>query len=228
MLTKKKKFSKKEIKEDKLVTFLYKTQNIYDEYRTQIIAAAIVVAAVVIIGYWYFNEQNEANKKAGIQLAKVMKIFDSGAYLEAIEGRQGTDIIGLKKIVEDYGSTDNGETAKIYLANAYAYLGNNEEAFKYFKDYGGGIDLYEAAALAGQAGYYASKKEYKKAADLYLQAANVTELNAQNADYLLSAAINYISAGENEEAEVLLQKIKKDYRTSAANREVDRYLVQLK
>ncbi|MFQ5454523.1 MAG: hypothetical protein ACE5D6_10110, partial [Candidatus Zixiibacteriota bacterium] len=117
MLTKKKKFSKKEIKEDKLVTFLYKTQNIYDEYRTQIIAAAIVVAAVVIIGYWYFNEQNEANEKAGIQLAKVMKIFDSGAYLEAIEGRQGTDIIGLKKIVEDYGSTDNGETAKIYLAN---------------------------------------------------------------------------------------------------------------
>ena len=228
MLTKKKKFSKKEIKEDKLVTFLYKTQNIYDEYRTQIIAAAIIVAAVAIIGYWYINQQNTANEKAGIQLAKVMKIFDSGSYLEAIEGRQGTDIVGLKRIVEEYGSTDNGETAKIYLANAYAYLGNNEEAIKYYKDYSGGIDLYEAAALAGQAGYYASNNEYKKAADLYLQAANVTELNAQNADYLLSAAINYINAGENEEAEVLLQKIKKDYRTSAANREVDRYLVLLK
>ncbi|GBD88626.1 tetratricopeptide repeat protein [bacterium BMS3Abin03] len=228
MLTKKKKFRKKEIKEDKLVTFLYKAQNIYDEYKTQVIAAAIIIAAVAIIGYWYIGEQSKANEQAGIQLAKVMKIFDSGSYLEAIEGRQGTDIVGLKKIVEEYGSTDNGETAKIYLADAYSYLGNYDEAFKYYKDYGGSIDLFKASSLAGQAGYYASKNEYKKAADLYLQAASVTEINAQDADYLLNAAINYLNAGEKEEAKALLQKIKKEYRTSQANREANRYLVQLK
>lgn len=224
MLTKKKKISKKEIKEDKLVTFVYKAQSFYEEYQKTIIIAGIAIVAVAAIAYWYLNQKASANEQAGIELARVMKSFDQGAYLEAIEGKQGSNIMGLKKIVEDYGDTENGETAKIYLADAYSYLGNYEEAFKYYKDYDGSIDLFKATALAGQAGYYAYKKDYKKAAELYLQAANVTELNAQNPDYLLDAAINFINAGDKEQAKVLLDKIKTDYKSSPVNREVSKYL----
>ncbi len=228
MLTKKKKIRRKEIKEDKLVTFVRNAQIFYEEYKTKVITGVIVFAVVVFGAYYFITQQQSANEEAGIALSRVMKIFDQGSYLEAIEGRQGTNIIGLKKIVEEYSGTENGETAKIYLANAYAYLGNYEEALKYYEDYNGDIDIYKASALAGQASYYAAKKDYEKAADLYLQAAKVSEINAQNPDYLLNAAINYLNAGNKEEANVLLKKIKDEYKTSQASREADRYLALLK
>ncbi len=224
MLTKKKKLSKKEIKEDKLVSFMVKVENFYEDYKSKIVLYSGILIVAALAAYFYVNQQKAANEEAGLHLSRVMQIFDSGSYLEAIEGRQGTNIIGLKRVVEEYGSTENGETAKIYLAGAYSYLGNYEEAFKNYNDYSGSIDLYNASALAGMAGYYGAKKDYQRAADLYKEAAGAAEINAQNPDYLLDAAINYYNAGDGEEAKILLEKIKEDYATSEARKQVDKYL----
>lgn len=224
MITKKKKLSKKEIKEDKLVTFMYKVESFYEDHKSKIISYGLILVIAIAAAYFYVNQQKIANENAGLELSRVMKIFDDGLYLEAIEGRQGTNIIGLKRIVEEYGGTENGESARIFLANSYSYLGNYEEAFKHYEDYGGNIQVFKASAMAGMAGYYSSKKEYKKAAELYKSAAGVFDLNAQNPDYLLNSAVNYYSSGDREEAKVLLEKIKKDYSSSNARKQVDRYL----
>lgn len=224
MITRKKKLSKKEIKEDKLVSFLYNVESFYEENKRRIFTYGVIFLVVVGAVYVYMGQKREQNEKAGLELSRVMDIFNSGSYLEAIEGRQGTNIIGLKRIVEEYGSTENGETAKIYLANSYSYLGNYDEAFKYFEDYDGDIDVFKATAKAGMAGYYASKEEYKKAADLYKEAASYTDVDPQNPDYLLNAAVNYIKAGDKEDSKVLLNKIKENYKTSEAFKEVDKYL----
>ena len=224
MLTKKKKLSKREIKEDKLVTTYYKVYNYFNENKNRIGIYAGGLIVVIAAIYFYMNNKAENNNQAGIQLSRVMGLYDAGAYLEAIEGRQGTNIVGLKKIVSEYGSTENGEIAKIYLANSYQILGNIEEAFKFYEDYGGSNKLFKATALSGEAGYYANKKEYGKAADFYLSASRVSKENVLNPDYMLKAAINYIDAGNKEEAKDLLETIRKDYQTSAAFREVDKYL----
>lgn len=224
MLQKKKKLSKKEIKEDKLLNF-YKTAVIYfEKYKNKIFIYAGVLVAVAAIVYFYVNQKSESNEKAGLELSRIMPLYDQGAYLEAIEGRQGTNIIGLKKLVEDFSGSENGETAKIYLANSYAFLGNYDEAFKYYEDYSGTIDYFEAASLAGQAGYYAVKEDYERAANLYLKASKMSKINSQNPDYLLNAGIYYLKAGEKEEAKILFNRIKDDYATSLAYREVDKYL----
>lgn len=224
MLTKKKKLSKKEIKEDKLVVVYYKVYNYFLENKNRIGIYAGGFLVVIAAIYFYMNNKAENNKQAGIQLARVMGLYDAGSYLEAIEGRQGTNIVGLKKIVSEYGSTENGETAKIFLANAYQMLGNVEEAFKYYEDFGGSNEVFKATALSGEAGYYAYKKEFEKAADLYLSASRVSKGNVLNPEYMLKAAINYIDAGKKEDAKDLLETIRKDYQTSTAFRDVDKYL----
>jgi tetratricopeptide (TPR) repeat protein len=224
MLSKKKKLSKKEIKEDKLVSFMLKVENFYEDFKSKIVLYGGILVVAALAAYFYVNQQKAANDEAGLHLSRVMQIFDSGSYLEAIEGRQGTNVIGLKRIVEEYGSTANGETAKIYLANSYSFLGNYEEAFNYYEAYSGDIDIYKASALAGMAGYFAAKKDYKRAADLYKEASGVAEINAQNPDYLLSAAVNYYNTGDTEESKILLEKIKEDYATSEARKQVDKYL----
>lgn len=224
MLTKKKKLSKKEIKEDRLVTTYYKVSNFVLENKNRLGMYAGGLVVVIAVIYFYMNSKAENNTQAGIQLSRVISLYDSGAYLEAIEGRQGTNIAGLKKIVADYGSTENGEIAKIYLANSYQLLGNVEEAFKYYEDYDGSNLIFKATALAGEAGYYSDKKEYEKAAEIYLNASRVSKENVLNPEYMLKAAINFIEADEKEEAKELLETIRKEYQTSTAFREVDKYL----
>ncbi|MCU0332100.1 MAG: hypothetical protein MUE93_02260 [Ignavibacteriaceae bacterium] len=224
MLQKKKKLSKKEIKEDKLLVFYKNAVIFFEKNKNKVLIYAGVLVAVAAIVYFYVNQKSESNEKAGLELSRIMPLYDQGAYLEAIEGRQGTNIIGLKKLVEDFGGSENGETAKIYLANSYAFLGNYDEAFKYYKDYSGSIDYFEAASLAGQAGYFAAKEDYEKAANLYLNASKISQINSQNPDYLLNAGIYYLKTGEKEEAKILFNRIKEDYATSLAYREVDKYL----
>ncbi len=227
MLQKKKKLSKKEIKEDKLINFYKSAVVFFEKYKNKIFIYAGVLVAVAAIVYFYVNQKSESNEKAGLELSRIMPLYDQGAYLEAIEGKQGTNIIGLKRIVEEYGGSENGETAKIYLANCYAFLGNYDEANKYYNDYSGSIDYFEAASLAGQAGYYAVQEDFEKAANLFLQASKMSEINSQNPDYLLNAGIYYLKAGEKEEAKILFNRIKEDYSTSLAYREVDKYLAMI-
>lgn len=226
MLTKKKKLSRREIKEDKLVSTYYKAYGYFEENKKRILIYTLVFAAIVGLVYIYLQQKNADNEDAALALSRVLPAYDNGSYLEAIEGRQGV-YIGLKKIVEEYGSSENGETAKIYLANSYSMLGKLDDALKYYEDYNGSNELFKATSLAGEASYYAVKKDYKKAAELYRNASKVSEQNILNPEYMLSAAINYINAGDNSEAKELLTAIKKEFTTSPAHREADRYLTAL-
>lgn len=227
MLKKQKKLVRKEIKEDKLVEVYYKSRSYFEENQSRIFMYIGVLAVVVIAVIMYMNYRSGQNEEAGMHLSKVMDMYDQGDYLGAIEGKKDVKLLGLKEIVAEYGSTNNGETAKIYLANSYANLGKPQDALKYYEDYSGGIDIFVAASLAGQAGYFSTKNEFEKAADLYLKASKVSKTDAMNSDYIFQAAVNYFEAGEKEQAKNLLQTIKDDYKTSAVYAQVDKYLTQL-
>lgn len=227
MLTKQKKLSRKEIKEDKLVEFYYKSISFFEENKNRIFTFAGAIALVVIAVILFMNYRTGQNEEAAVHLSKVMDMYDMGDFLGAVEGKKDVKLLGLKEIVAQYGSTENGETAKIYLANSYANLGKTDEALKYYEDYSGDIDIYIAASLAGQAGYYATKNEFEKAADLYMKASKVSKSDVMNSDYIFQAAVNYFEAGNKDQAKNLLQTIKDDYKTSAVYSQVDRYLTQL-
>jgi len=227
MLQKKKKLSKKEIKEDKLINFYKSSIDFFEKYQSKIFIYGGVLVIVVAVIIWYQNNESKKDAEAGLELSRIMTLYDQGSYLEAIEGKQGTNIIGLKNLVDKYSGTENGETAKIYLANCYSFLGKYDDAFNYYEDYDGSIDYFKAAALAGQAGHYAINGDYEKAANLYLNASKQSSVNSQNPDYMLNAGIYFLKAGEEDEAKILFDKIKEDYGTSLANREVDKYLATI-
>jgi len=226
MLKKRKKITKHNIKEDKLITTFNNTLAFVDEYKSKIMlyGGITLVAAFLII--FFVNRNIQHNQKAGLELSRMIGIYDNGSYLEAINGKLGTNFLGFKKIVEEYGSTENGEIAKIYLANSYSLLGKYEDAYKIFKDYSGSINMYKAASLAGQADYFVANKDYEEAAELYNNASLVSELNALNPEYLLKAGINYLKIGNKAKAKELFNLIKVNYKTSGVANQVDKYLAQ--
>jgi len=227
MLTKRKKLSRKEIKEDGLITFYYKAVGLYETHKKNFLIGGVAVIVVAAALFFYNQQKNSNNDKANVELARVIPLFDSGMYLEAIQGNPNAKVLGLKKIVAEYGNSDNGEIAKIYLAHSYAYLGKVDEALANYEDYSGSNDLFKASALAGAAACYESKNEFEKAAELFRKASTVSEENALNPQYLLSAGINLLKQKKTTEAKEIFERIKKDFAATPSGREVDRYLAQI-
>ncbi|MFA7228113.1 MAG: hypothetical protein WC061_03675 [Melioribacteraceae bacterium] len=227
MLEKRKKITKKQIKEDKLVTFYYEVKSFVLEFQAKILIGAAVVALVVVAVILYGNKVTNDNKSAAGLLAKIIPLYESTSYKEAIEGLPSTNTVGLKSLVDQYGNTENGETAKIYLGNSYLMTGKVDEAYNTFDSYSGNNPLFKATALAARAGILETRKENDKAADLYEDAAKVLKTNPANAEYLLKAGIITLNSGEKEKAKSIFELIKKEYKTSPAFSEVDRYLVQI-
>jgi tetratricopeptide (TPR) repeat protein len=227
MAQKKKKITKKEIQEDQLVTSFYKVEEFVEQHKQNIIIGVAAVAIIALAIVWYNNKKIEDNLQATAEMAKVIPLFEKGSFQEAIEGQPGTNLNGLKSIVENYGSTEQGEFAKIYLADSYYYLGDYTNAKKYYEEYSGESSLHKAAAYAGIAACYEQEGNYEKAAGYYNKAASVSKYNPLTPDYLLNAGINYIKVNKKDMAETVLNRIKKEFKTSPIAREVDKYLAQI-
>lgn len=226
MLTKKKRITKKEIKQDKLVTTYYQVMNYYKEYQAKFLIVFAALALVVIAVILLSNKRSNDNLAAASQLAKIMPVYEAGSFQEAIDGQPNANVVGLKQIVDNFGNTEQGEIAKIYLANSYIVLNKLEEAFQLYDDYSGSNPLLKATSLAGKASYYETKKEYEKAVDLYKDAARVSISNPSTPDYLLRAGINLLRIGKKEDAKSIFEEIKKEFTSSMAAQEIDRYLFQ--
>lgn len=225
--TKKKSFSRKDIKEDKLVSLYVRAREFYDDYRNHVNIALGVTAAIVVAIFFYMNNVNVAEEKAALEVSRMMPAYDQGKYLEAIEGQPGTPLMGFEKIVDEYSGTESGETAKIYLANSYYFLGKTTEAREYYEDYDGEIDMMKAASLAGLAACDASEGNWLSAAENYLDAADVSPTVPLTPSYLLNAGINYIEAGELEKAKEVLNRAKENYARSVYLQNIGRYLAQV-
>jgi len=226
VLERRKKISKKQMKEDKLVTTYYKAYNFFMEYQAKILIGVAAVALIIVAIVLLSNKRSSDNKNAAELLSKVIPLYEAGQFKEAVDGITSNRVLGLKKIVSDYGSTENGETAKIYLANSYVMLGNLDLAYEQYDSYSGSNPLFKATALAGRAGCLEVKNNLEKAANLFMDAAKVSKENPSNSEYLLKAGIDFIKLHKKEEAKSVFNTIKKDYKNTPAFYGLDRYLIQ--
>jgi len=228
MLKPRKKITKKELKEDKLVTTYFKAVEFLRNNRKIVsgTVTGLVIAVIVVVAY--LNNRHSDNLKAATELAQVLNLFNGGAYQVAINGDPTQNVTGLKSIVDSYGSSESGEQAKIYLADCYYYLGDYDNALKYFKDYDGSDKLLEASALAGEAEVYEIKKDYEKAARYYDRAASRDSKSFLTPQYLVGAARCDIRIGEKDRAIDLLTRVQKDFADSPYAANVEYYLAEAK
>lgn len=224
MLEKKKKITKKEMKEDKLVTTYVRVQEFYEEYQQKIFIGAAVLAVLIVALLLYQNKAEENNAKAATELAHVLPLYNARSFQEAINGKAGTNIIGLRRIVDEYGSSEQGENAKIFLANSYYFLGDFDNALKYYEDYSGSMATFKATALAGIAACYEAKGDIEQAAEYYGKAAFITKENPQNPNYLYRAGVNYYKLGDKKMARKFFLMVQNDYKNSDYVAKAQNYL----
>lgn len=227
MLRPKKKISKREMKEDALVKTYVQATTFFETHKKNITTGLVIALVVVAGGFFYAKNRAADNERALTDLARVYQLYDNGQYQIAIDGVPERNIPGLKSIVENYGGTDGGNLARFYLANAYFQTGKYDEALEEFDDFSTSEQMLEVSRLAGIAACHEAKGEYRDAATSFEKAATSYTKDVNAAENLNHAAANYALAGDKEKALELYKKLKKNYPTTSAAREADRYIAQL-
>jgi tetratricopeptide (TPR) repeat protein len=145
MLRPKKKITKRQLKEDALVTSYAKVRSFYDEHR-RTISISITAAAVVIIALVVYVKNRQENSDAALaRLGAIQTYFDSGQYQLALAGVPERNIPGLAAIVDEFGGSPGGEIARFYLANVYYKLGEYDQALSQFEEFSAPNAILEAS-----------------------------------------------------------------------------------
>ncbi|MFA5405648.1 MAG: hypothetical protein WC358_12010 [Ignavibacteria bacterium] len=209
--------------EDKLMVFYYKSMEYYENNKNRVYLIVTSIVVVIALIFFYFNYKTKNNETAGIELSKVKMVYSSGLYQQAINGDSLGMSRGLQYIVDNYGSSENGEIAKVMLANCYYSLRDYNNAEKFYKDYSGSNDIYKAASNAGIASVYEAKSDFPNAANYYMKASKQSKLVTNNDEYMFYAIKNYSLANDVENLKKTIKELKKEYPKSKYLAQINRY-----
>ncbi len=213
MLKARKKISQKELKQDKLVTTYFQSKDWFSvpENKKKVSIGVGILVVLIVAGFFYTSNRKTKNEEAETKLSAVINLYDAGKYNEAINGDPTANITGLKDIVGNYGSTESGETSKLYLGNCYFNLKDYDNAIKQFDDYSGKNDIIKSSCISGTAAVYEAKGDNKKAAELYEKASKVNKDLVTNQENLFYALRAFSAAGDKENARRIYAQLKDEY-----------------
>ncbi len=221
MLKPRKRLTRRQIKEDKLVTYYFKVNDWVNRHAMQVLAGAVVVILILLAGTLWSQKQRKAEGEASVELTKARIAYDQGQYKQAITV--------LEDLVTRHGSTRSGTTGLYYLANAYFNTGDYDAAQRYFEAYErkGKDELLKAAAKAGVAACLEQKGEYLEAAKVYEETVKKYPKHFAAPQYLMDAGRNYALAGNLEDAKRVYQMITEKYPKSVLVSEAQIRLAEL-
>lgn len=219
--------AKKEIKkveETAIDEQLSKTEKFLEEKDNQkkiiYFCIALILLVAIVFGWRWMSQRN--NEKAQEEIWSSELLFDQGQYEQAVEG--------FEAVINEYGSTKAGNTAKAYAGLCHKNLGNYEDAIKYLQDFDGGDNVIAPAILSALGDCYVDQEtpDYNKAADTFEKAAKAAD-NAQYTPlYLRKAGLAYEAAGDAKNALKVYQSIKDNWAETSIAQTIDKYIERVK
>ncbi|MFB6272280.1 MAG: tol-pal system YbgF family protein [Salinibacter sp.] len=217
---------RKELRQNFLVDLYARVLLFYDKYRrlAQGLGIALLVLVLAIPGYIYYHQQQEqeANKKLG----RILPVYEQNNFQKALDGTSNR--AGLLTIAEDYSNTEAGNLATFYAANALYQLEKYDRALTFFQRFEKGQDFLGASAYAAQAAIHENKGNFKRAGELYEQAASQYKNKLTAPRYLLNAGQAYEEAGQFQAAVQVYQRIREKYPDSEQASTAERYMARAK
>jgi len=197
-----------------------------EKYQKQIIYGVGAIVLVVLVALSFRNFYLEPREVAAEnEMYKAQAYFAKDSFRIALEGK-GSESIGFKEIVSDYGITASGKLAAAYAGICYYKLGQYDNAIKYLSQFDG-KDSYFAASVIGLTGdSYVELGETDKAISYFEKAAD-KENAVMSPVYLKKAGLVYESLNQPEKAEKQYIKIKDNYPKSPEASDIDKYLARV-
>ncbi len=221
----KRKNRRTELREDKVVTFYTQFLEFFESNRNLVFGILGGVVLLIIMGFGYGVFKDRQEDQAQEALAGAVRLYEKNDWQAALDGSDG--VKGLLEVADDFGSSQAGNLALYYAADAYFKLGDNESALKYFRQFDNGDDALGAGAYAGEAAILEVNGDYRAAGDRYKDAAEAYKSDFTSARYLQNAGRNYEQAGAFNEARAVYRMIKEDFPDSAQANDVDMLMARV-
>lgn len=198
--------TKRQMKEDKLVTTTFRVTEYVQKHSQSFIIALAALAAVTVVAVFVISSRSAKSREAAGLLGR--------AYLTMTMGNAELSVNDFKTVVENHKGSPSAALAAYYLGDLHFRNGSFEEALKYFQLY---VDAYHhnefltTASLLGAADSYMELGRYASAGDYYLRAFQADTSGLEATKHLLRSGQAYLLAGEKGKAEEVFQQIVDDY-----------------
>jgi TolA-binding protein len=196
------KLTKRQIKEDPLVTAAFRGKEFWDEHgRTiLIVVGALILAAV--LGAIMIRTRHQAEERASGSLFR--------AEMAVMQGDYGSATQALKELVDNSPGTRAARRAMLLLGDSYAALANPREAATWYRkalDRAGSDATMRKASRLGLAAALEDNTQFAEAAGSYEQLAKEAGSDNERGRALLAQARCLLAAGQGKKADEVLRAI---------------------
>ena len=195
-----------------------KAEAFFEKYKKAIIICVVALILIVVGAILFNNYYLEPREdEASTELAKSQELFAQDQFDKALAGFQ--------KVANEYGSTEAGNLAQLYIGLCQANLGKWQEAVNALESFSGKGDAMISPAAEGALGNaYANLNQLDKAVEHLKKAAKMADNNSLSPTFLIQAGEILESQGKKDEALKLYQEVKEKYFNSMQYQTIDAYI----
>ncbi len=222
MLRPRKRITRREIKEDALVTTYVKIRKYVQKHSRYLTIGLLSIPVIIVVAMMMMKSKRDAESTAAARLGVAMQSYNLSDY--------STSIDELTQIADTYPGTEAAGEAVFYLGNGYFTMEDYAQAEVYYQryidDYADN-DLFSISSMGGIAACYESQGRFFEAAVQYEKTANRYSDLFNAPFYLKDAARCYQLAEDVEKAKMAYQTIVDRYPESSIEEEVEFILESL-
>jgi tetratricopeptide (TPR) repeat protein len=187
------KSSKEQIKVEDALT---RSEAFVIKYQKPIVSIIIAIL-IIILGFFcykkYYVKPHE--EKAQAALFPGQKYFEQDQYDKALNGDKN-GFIGLLGVEDEYSGTKAANLAKAYAGICYANLGKYQDAIDQLKSFDADDEMVAPAIISALGNCYAQVKEYDKATEYLMKAAEKADNSSLSPLFLIQAGEIYEEQGQ--------------------------------
>ncbi len=216
--------------EDKIVAVeeaLSRTEHFIEKNQNTL---SIVVGVIILVILGYFGYQKfyvaPLEKEARSQMFMAELYFSQDSLDLALNG--DGNYLGFLDIIDEFGSAKPAKLANYYAGICFLKKGEFEDAIDYLEDFTIDDKVIAPMATGAIGDAYLELKNYEKAADYYLKAADKYENSFTTPIFLLKAGKTFELQQEFTKAASTYERILNEYKLSMEARNIEKDIVRAK
>jgi tetratricopeptide (TPR) repeat protein len=196
------KLTKRQIKEDPLVTAAFRAREFWDSHGQKVLIAVGAVILLLVLGYLILRARTQAEERAAGDLFRAEISVQQGDYPSAIQV--------LTELIDSAPDTRAARQARVLLGDSFAAQQKPRDAVTWYRkalDKAGKNPLVRISAARGLAASLEDGGEFADAANAYAAVAKDVKTDNERGRALYSEARCLLAAGQRAKAIEVLRSI---------------------
>ncbi len=205
---------------------LTKTEQYLEEnYKTLLIALAVIVALVGIVwlGKLYLGKRND---EAQSQMYQAERYLEMDSLRLALNG--DGNYLGFLDISRDYKFTKSGNLALYSAGICYLHLGDYQNAIDFLNKYSKKDKVLGSLAIGATGDAYIETGDLDKGVSKYIEAADFAKNSFNTPLFLMKAGEIYELNNKYAEALKVYERIESEYPESTEGTSIEKYIARVK